>query len=157
MTDDDLDDMARLLGDPLVMAHYPRPKTRDEAQDWIGWNRSNYRRDGLGLWIIDNQHGRFVGDCGLTWQTVDGQTDLEVGYHVLPAFQGQGLATEGAAACLKTARALGHRRVIAIIRPSNVASQRVAMKVGMRLERRTQMDSGVVVDVYATTASWADQ
>jgi hypothetical protein len=31
MTSGDLDDMARLLGDPRVMAFYPAPKTRDEA------------------------------------------------------------------------------------------------------------------------------
>ncbi|MFE9809221.1 GNAT family N-acetyltransferase [Streptomyces sp. NPDC005548] len=29
MTEGDLDDMAALLGDPDVMRHYPRPKTRE--------------------------------------------------------------------------------------------------------------------------------
>lgn len=38
MTVDDLDDMAAMLGDPLVMRCYPRPKTRAEALDWIRWN-----------------------------------------------------------------------------------------------------------------------
>ena len=33
----DLDSMAELLGDPEVMAFYPRPKTRDEAECWISW------------------------------------------------------------------------------------------------------------------------
>jgi RimJ/RimL family protein N-acetyltransferase len=35
MTDDDLDDMAALLDNPVVMAHYPRPRSRQEAQAWI--------------------------------------------------------------------------------------------------------------------------
>jgi hypothetical protein len=35
MTARDLDDMAALLGDPELMRHYPRPKSRDEALAWI--------------------------------------------------------------------------------------------------------------------------
>jgi RimJ/RimL family protein N-acetyltransferase len=145
----DLDDMARLLGDPAVMAHYPRPRTRDEAMDWIRWNERNYARDGFGLWILHDADGAFVGDCGLTWQTVDGTTHLEVGYHVLPARQGQGLATEAAAACRDLARSRGIGRLIAITRPDNVASQRVAQKIGLSLDRRTHTDSGLPIHVYA--------
>ncbi|MGH3204344.1 MAG: GNAT family N-acetyltransferase, partial [Streptosporangiaceae bacterium] len=88
MTRDDLDDMAFLLGDPEVMTYYPRPKTRDEAVQWIEWNRALYRTHGYGLWLLSTPDGGFVGDCGLTPQVVDGVTELEVGYHVLPALQG---------------------------------------------------------------------
>jgi len=98
MTPADLDDMASLLGSPEVMAYYARPKTRDEAAAWISWNEANYARDGFGLWVLHDSSGAFVGDCGLTWQVVDGVEDLEVGYHVLPRFQGLGLATEAARA-----------------------------------------------------------
>src|SRR4051794_31003429 len=42
MEDSDLDRMADLLGDPEVMRHYPRPKTRDEALGWIRWNQKSY-------------------------------------------------------------------------------------------------------------------
>ncbi len=41
MTDADLDAVAALLGDPEVMRHYPRPKSRAEAQEWIDCNRRN--------------------------------------------------------------------------------------------------------------------
>lgn len=89
MTPSDLDVMARLLGDPAVMEFYPRPKTRPEALAWIEWNQRNYRELGHGLWIVENHDGVFVGDCGLTWQRVNGQPRLEVGYHVVPEFQGR--------------------------------------------------------------------
>lgn len=145
----DLDAMARLLGDPEVMAYYPRPRSRDEAASWIRWNEDNYARDGFGLWLLQDEDGNFVGDCGLTWQTVDGVEDLEVGYHVLPARQGQGLATEAAAACRDFARSRGVRRIIAVTHPDNVASQRVAEKVGLSLERRTVHHSGVPIHVYS--------
>ncbi len=137
MDDGDLDDMARLLGDPVGMAHYPRPRTRDEALAWIEWNQRGYASDGFGLWVIEDANGDFVGDCGLTWQTVDGVRELEVGYHVLPHRQGEGLASEATAACLAFARGRGVRRVIAIIRPDNVASRRVAEKIGLALDRET--------------------
>ncbi len=150
MDDGDLDDMAALLGDPEVMAYYPRPRTREEAAEWIDWNRRNYARDGLGLWIITTPGGEFVGDCGLTWQLIDGAEELEVGYHVVPRLQGRGLATEAAVASRDLARSLGHRRLIAIIHPANVASQRVAEKAGLALDRETVSRNGRPVRVYAT-------
>lgn len=132
MGHDDLEDMAALLGDPEVMAFYPRPKTRDEALQWIEWNLGGYRDHGHGLWIIETRDGEFLGDCGLTRQLVDGVQELEVGYHVRTAMQGRGYATEAAAACRDAARehALAEE-LVAIIHPDNGASRRVAEKIGM--------------------------
>ncbi|MEV8515804.1 GNAT family N-acetyltransferase [Dactylosporangium sp. NPDC051484] len=140
MRDDDLDDLAALLGDPGVMRYYPRPKTREETLEWIGHNRRRYRDDGFGLWVMHlREGGAFAGDCGLTMQRVDGVDEIELGYHVAPGLQRAGLATEAAVACRDHARdVLGARRVIAIIHPDNVASQRVAGKAGLTLEKRTR-------------------
>ena len=137
MSADDLDDMAGLLGDPQVMRHYPRPKSRDETLAWITWNQRLYREHGVGLWLVTLcDSGEFVGDCGLTPQQVDGVTEIEVGYHVRAALQGRGLATEAAAACRDYARdLLGVERLIAIIDPRNRPSQRVAEKLGLVVER----------------------
>jgi len=85
MTPADLDEMAKLLGDPAVMQFYPSPKTREQAAAWITWNQHNYTSYGLGLWIIETHDGDFVGDCGLTWQRVNGELKLEVEYHVSPS------------------------------------------------------------------------
>lgn len=150
MSPDDLDDMAALLGDPEVMTYYPRPKTRAEAAQWIDWNRGLYKTHGYGLWLLTTQDGTFVGDCGLTPQIVDGVTELEVGYHVLPALQNHGYATEAAAASRDFARlVLGATRLIAIIHPDNRASARVAEKIGLRLEKRTRVHGGRDAVIYA--------
>ena len=122
--------MESLLGDPAVMAYYDHPKSRSECQECIDWNKRNYARDGFGLWIIETEEGEFIGDCGLTWQPVDGQS-LEVGYHVLPRYQGMGFATAGAQAALTFARDSHVDFVIAIIEPANAASIRVAEKAGL--------------------------
>jgi RimJ/RimL family protein N-acetyltransferase len=139
MTIEDVDDLADLLGDPEVMRYYPRPKTRAEARSWIEWNQGLYRERGFGLWIMSlRDTGEFVGDCGLTVQRVDGVEEIEIGYHVRAALQGKGLATEAATACRDLARdAVKIDRLIAIISPANVPSQRVASKLGMSLEKRT--------------------
>lgn len=140
MRHDDLDDLAALLGDPDVMRYYPRPRTRAETLEWIERNRRRYAEHGFGLWtMLLRDGGAFAGDCGLTLQLVDGVEELEVGYHVAPRLQRAGLATEAAIACRDHARdVLRARRVIAIIHPGNVASQRVAQKAGLALEKRTR-------------------
>jgi RimJ/RimL family protein N-acetyltransferase len=96
--------------------------------------------------------GEFVGDCGLTPQQVDGTIEIEVGYHVRADLQGHGYATEAAAACRDHARdALGMQRLIAIINPDNVPSQRVAEKIGLSHERDAPSSSRQPVRIYATT------
>ncbi|WP_369746639.1 GNAT family N-acetyltransferase [Paenarthrobacter sp. AMU7] len=133
MTLSDLDVMSSMLGDPDVMTYYPFPKTRDEATAWIEWTQANYARHGYGLWIVETHDGDFVGDCGLTWQQVNGRSELEVGYHVRRELQGRGYASEAALACLEFARdVVGVGLLVAIVHPDNAASRRVAERLGMR-------------------------
>lgn len=152
MTDADLDDMCRLRGDAEVMRYYPRAKSRNEVQRWINWSKDNYAKHGFGLWVIEHRTtGDFIGDCGLTWQNVDGQEVLEVGYHVLPEHQGQGLATEGASACLRHGfETLDATMVTAIINPDNMASRRVAERIGMTVWKRTRDPSRAPIVVYSS-------
>ena len=140
-----------MLADPDVMEFYPRPKSRDEAQAWIDWNKSNYVEHGYGLWIIETKAGEFAGDCGLTWQAVNGRPELEVGYHVRAEMQGRGYATEAAAACRDFARnILEAAHLVAIIHPDNTASRRVAEKIGLKFE---EDDRGGVIDVRSVYGS----
>ncbi|WP_258567197.1 MULTISPECIES: GNAT family N-acetyltransferase [unclassified Microbacterium] len=132
MTENDLDAMADMLGDPEVMAFFPAPKTRDESAEWIARMQQRYREHGHGLWIIETHDGDFVGDCGLTWQSVNDEPVLEVGYHVRRAMQRQGYATEAARACVElVTREFAPTLLTAIIHPANDASRRVAENLGM--------------------------
>jgi RimJ/RimL family protein N-acetyltransferase len=138
MTGADLDHIAALFGDEEVMRYYPKPMTRDEAQAWVEWNVRLYRSHGFGLWaMVLRDTGEFAGDCGLTPQYVDGVKEIEVGYHVRTSLQGRGYATEAAAAARDFASNTLHlSRLIAIINPANVPSQRVAGKIGLKPEKR---------------------
>lgn len=149
MSEADLDSMADLLGDRVQMRFYPRPKTRDEALDWIRWNQRNYADNGYGLWIVETHDGQFVGDCGLTWQSVGGDRLLEVGYHIASGHQGLGYATEAAKACVDLAFGdIGESHVAAIINPHNLASRRVVEKIGMRIEQEIENHRGLPIVVY---------
>ncbi|TMG25170.1 MAG: GNAT family N-acetyltransferase [Chloroflexi bacterium] len=151
MTLADIDDLALLLGDPDVLWVYPHPYTRDEARGWIEWNVGLYRELGFGLWYLTlRDTGEFVGECGLTPQQVEGATEIEVGYHVRPKFWGLGFATEAARACRSFAREVaGLHRLVALIDPRNVASQRVAAKIGLAFEREASVP-GKVLRVYSS-------
>lgn len=136
-TMDDLDGIHEVLSDPVSMQYYPAPFTREQSRRWIEWNLGHYRDSGHGLWVLETKDtGELVGDCGLIPQTVDGQREVEVGWHVRRDRQRQGLATEAARECVRYAfEELGRTRLISLIRPENVPSRRVAEKLGMTVEK----------------------
>jgi RimJ/RimL family protein N-acetyltransferase len=142
MTLADIDAMLSVLGDPDVMWVNPRPFSREEVRRWIEHSMRLYRERGFGMWMVSlADTGEFVGECGLVPQQVEGATEIEVAYRILPAYQGRGLATEAASACRDLARdVLGLDRLIALIDPRNSASQRVAAKLGLTYER--DVDAG---------------
>jgi RimJ/RimL family protein N-acetyltransferase len=109
---------------------------------WVEWNRRNYDEQGFGLWIIETHAGSFVGDCGLTMQEVEDTWHVEAGWHVRAELRRQGYAAEAASAVRDAARDSGVEHLIAIIRPDNVASQRVALKIGLSLEREVEKNGG---------------
>lgn len=111
-------------------------------EGWIDWNRRNYDEHGFGLWVIETHAADFVGDCGLTLQEVEGQQFIEAGWHVRSDLRRQGYATEAAAAVREAARVAGIHHLIAIIRPHNTPSQRVAANIGLVLEREVEKFGG---------------
>jgi RimJ/RimL family protein N-acetyltransferase len=141
MTEDDLDEVTAVIGGPDPARPERRQRTRADAERWIAWNIQNYAEHGHGLWIVENHDGDVVGDCGLTIQDVEGEPYVEVGYHVKLELRGQGLASEAAAAVRDAARDAGLPHLIAIIRPENTPSQRVATKIGLTW-RRTVFKNG---------------
>ena len=62
---------------------------------------------------------------------------VELGYALLPAFHGQGYATEALGALIEVLFAFGFRQVIAGAFEDNAASIRVMVKCGMQLLPKT--------------------
>lgn len=129
----DLDYVARLLGDPVVMRYWPRPMTREDSADWIRRQNERYARDGFGYWqVLERATGRPVGQAGLMMTEVDGDHEPGLGYIFQSDAWGRGLATEAAAGTLDWAFARhSFPRVTCLVRPENVPSLRVAARLGM--------------------------
>jgi ribosomal-protein-alanine N-acetyltransferase len=135
---DDVDAIFAIIGDEIAMQYYPKTFNRSDAVQWIERNLRRYREHGYGLFAVTLKNGAdVIGDCGVIRQEVEGETLLEVGYHLRRDKWGNGYATEAARACVGLAfHTYGAGKVISLIRPENMPSRRVAERNGMKLERQ---------------------
>ena len=141
----DLDDLYALYRDPEIRRYFPDgTRTREETREELEWFLNGHpEHPELGLWAtIHRESGRFIGRCGLLPWTIEGTYEVEVAYLLDREFWGQGLATEAAAAIVRYGfETLGLARLISLIDAENVASVRVATRVGMKFEKE-------IVDQY---------
>jgi len=147
----DLDFVAAMLADPVVMRFYPKPLIREEASQWLERQRIRYRVDGHGLWLVVRRDGgEPVGQVGVLRQIVAGTPELEVGYLLDRPFWRRGFATEAATAARDHALSgLRAGKVIALIRPENEPSQAVAGRLGMSIHGQTEW-GGLLHDIWGT-------
>lgn len=138
MTREDFPALCEMLQDPEVMYAYGHAFSDAEARSWLEKQFARYATDGFGLWAaVEKASGRMIGQCGLTMQDCAGEPMLEVGYLFQKAYWHKGFATEAATACRDYAfYTLGAPAVCSIIRDTNAASQRVALRNGMTLQKR---------------------
>lgn len=112
-----------------------RHRTALWMEDWA-------QRD-IGYWVIERREapGDVVGFGGLRYKVLEGLLVLNLAYRFAPHTWGSGYATEMARTALDLARRhLPEVPVIAIIHPENVASIRVAERLGMRLDRHVDYE-----------------
>jgi [ribosomal protein S5]-alanine N-acetyltransferase len=134
MLPSDFDALLLIFTDPNVMAafNYP-PFTHEQMQSWLQRNLGHQTEFGYGLFsVILKETDELIGDCGL--EQMDDMNAAELGYDFRSAFWNQGYATEAACAVRDYAFDVLHLpHLISLIRVGNLASQRVAEKVGMTL------------------------
>jgi [ribosomal protein S5]-alanine N-acetyltransferase len=137
MTAEDLDFIAEMVCDAEVMRFYPKVLDRSGAEDWLDRMLNRQAQDGYSLWhISDKTTGEPIGQVGLLKQEVEGVSEVEMGYMLRRGFWRQGYAHEAACAVRDYAfNDLGLRRVISLIRPVNIPSQRVALSYGAKPEK----------------------
>jgi RimJ/RimL family protein N-acetyltransferase len=94
---------------------------------------------GAGWWAIELlDTGELAGRVGAFYR--DGFPDLELGWFTHPAFWRRGIASEAAAEVVRYAfDTLAVARVTAFISRGNIASLRVAERLGMRYEREAEI------------------
>ncbi|MCZ6835505.1 MAG: GNAT family N-acetyltransferase [Planctomycetota bacterium] len=129
----DLEFLAALLGHPEVMRYWPAPMTREESIAWIERQVGRYERDGFGYWLVSlKESGQPIGQAGLMRVEIEGESCIGLGYIIHADHWGKGYATEAAKQCLEYGfNVLEMSRIIALIRPENEPSIKVAERIGM--------------------------
>jgi len=140
-----------LFADAYSRRWYPEMADPAKVRAWIEWNLRNYDQFGFGLWALELKvDGRFLGDCGLTYQDVEGLRQLEIGYHVLESERRHGYATEAARACLDFGfTRTSDESICSIVAPANTASSAVAARV--HSGRREFLKKGRAALLFWTT------
>ncbi|OFV83006.1 MAG: hypothetical protein A2W26_11285 [Acidobacteria bacterium RBG_16_64_8] len=137
MRPDDLDALLGIFGDPVLMAESfgAPPFGHGEMARWIERNLDHQRRHGYGLFtVVRKDTGVVIGDCGLERMDLGGDAIVELGYDIRRDCWNQGFATEAAAAVRDFPfQTLALPELTSLIRAGNLASRRVAEKIGMHL------------------------
>ncbi len=148
---DDLEELFALYSDPEIRRYFPEGVlSLEETREELEWFLEGHpEHSELGLWAtIHKATGKFIGRCGLLPWEIEGRLEVEIAYLLNKAFWGQGLAGEVARGILEYAfGTLDLARLICLIDPHNLASRKVAERIGMTLERRVD---GIAGDNFPT-------
>lgn len=141
-TRSDLDACAAMWGDPLVTRFIGgKPSTRDETWSRLLRYAGLWSMLGFGYWLAEDRvSGKLLGEFGFgQWERdITPKLELpEMGWALVPAAHGRGIATEGVKAALAWVDAHFKSEVTCIISPQNTPSIRVAEKCGFREQTRT--------------------
>ncbi|MFL6244462.1 MAG: GNAT family N-acetyltransferase [Thermoanaerobaculia bacterium] len=113
--------------------------TRMEAWRHMAMIAGHWHLRGFGMWgAFERDSGQLVGRVG--FYEPDGWPGFELGWTMGRASWGKGYAPEAARACLDYAfDVMKCDHVISLIDPNNVASIRVAEKIGETVEGETEV------------------
>ena len=124
-----------IAGDPRAVEHNPSDLVSDlvEAEELVGCWIQHWEQRGFGYWCV-REAGRapMVGYCGLKSMLAREQPVLNLIYRFQPDVWGRGYATEAARAAIAWTQTIHQETtILARVRPENIASRRVALKVGL--------------------------
>ena len=129
----------QIMNFPEVMRYFPNPDppSRDRIERLIANQIEHWNNYGYGWWAIDTKTDKkMIGWSGLQFLPETGE--VEIAYLIAKPYWGQGVATEAALLGLTFGfENSGLDRIVAIVHPENIASQRVAQKLGMNFVDRS--------------------
>ncbi len=136
----DIETLVEIWSDPDVTQFMGGPRDQADLERIFAEDVAAAQPDPYDLWpVIERASNRVVGHCGLLEKEVDGRLEIELVYVLHKNAWGRGYATEIAAGLRDYAvEARGLPRLVALIDPANGASERVAQKVGMSLEKEVR-------------------
>lgn len=151
----DFEPLAAFLADPEVARFIaPAPLTREQAWRSLAASIGHWHLRGYGTWAIERKSdGAFIGRAGM--MKPEGWPGLEIGWTLGRPYWGAGYATEAADAAMRYAFLTEPvERIISCIDKENVASQKVAARLGeTRGETRVLSANGesFAVEIWSIT------
>jgi RimJ/RimL family protein N-acetyltransferase len=132
---DDLRLAEMLFGDPAMMGHLGGPESPAKiAERHLRFQRIGEAGSGRIFKIVDDASGDGAGSVGYWPRTWHAQEVYEMGWSVLPAFQGRGIAAAGTAQAVAIARSEQTRRFLrAFPSVDNAPSNAICRRVGFEL------------------------
>jgi RimJ/RimL family protein N-acetyltransferase len=131
----DFDEYAALHADPDVTRFTVRVQLdRMEAWRHLASLVGHWHLRGYGMWgVFEKETNRLAGRVGFF--EPDGWPDFELAWTIGKEFWGKGYAPEAAKRCMEYAfHEMDRDHVVSLIDPLNVASIRVAEKIGETLQ-----------------------
>lgn len=154
--EEDLDEYAAMVGDPEVTRHLGDGSTLSRADAWrqMAMILGHWRLRGYGMWAVEEAAtARLVGRIGFF--NPEGWPGFELGWTLAREFWGRGYATEGARRALEYGfTEMGRGHVISLIRPDNLASVRVAERLGEKPERTVELHGAPALVYGITREDW---
>jgi len=151
--DADVAPNTEMLADPAT-ARFITPDGKAVTDEFVGWRNAaimagHWALHGFGLFVVEEkQTGRYAGRVG-PWFPA-GWPGFEVGWGIANSFRGKGYAVEAATASIDWAFATFEiDKIVHCIRPENIASQKVAQRLGATIERQVELFDHVT-DLWVT-------
>jgi RimJ/RimL family protein N-acetyltransferase len=135
--EDDFEAYLGIMSDPGVRRFIGGGDAPSRMEAWRGMamHAGIWTIRGYGLWAVElRATGELIGRAGVWFP--EGWPEIEAGWMISREHWGAGYATEAAREALRQAFAtLGVTHVISLIHPENVASRRVAEKLGGTIDK----------------------
>ena len=130
---DDLNEIIELRGNPETMKFIPRPlvKTEEDALNHFKMiDEKIEKNEGINWAITVKGNPKLIGIIG-HYRIQPENHRCEIGYMILPQYNGQGIVTEAIKAVLEYGfEDMNMHSIEAVIDPDNIASERVLQKNG---------------------------
>lgn len=153
-TEDDISFLENLLSNPNIVRYIGNGevRSREQAYKFFEWIIEHYKLNGnYGLKLLkDKVTGEKIGHAGLVPQIVEEEHYIEVGYWIEENYWGKGYASEVALALINHGlNELKLPKIISLIQKGNIASEKVAIKNGMKKEKEILLNEKIV-SIYTT-------
>jgi len=132
----DLEAFAKMNTDKEVMRYFPNTLTKEETKGFIDRLSAHHKKHGFCFYAVDLlETKQLIGFIGFIQTSFESYFTpcVEIGWRLDAKVWNQGLATEGALACLDYGfNTLNFKEVYSFTPKLNLPSERIMQKIGMK-------------------------